>query len=142
MLPHLDAAAAAGSSPRYIAGLLLLFGGLFNLHMVAQSLVFKTEGAIGVGLVNACRGAVITVVVSLLFCDVARPHLCLTRQTALSALVTTIGGAVYVLAGRQRQPPPAAATAAAAAERREVVKGRSASVAENGAAPAQKDKDA
>lgn len=45
---HLDAAAAAGSSARYVAGLLLLFGALFNGHQLIQAAVFKTEGAIGV----------------------------------------------------------------------------------------------
>lgn len=91
--------------------------GLFNFHTFAQAQVFKAEGAIGVGLVNACRGAAITVVVSLLFCDAAaRANLCLTRQTALSALITTIGGLVYVMAnGMRRPPPPAAAPAAAPA---------------------------
>ena len=109
---HLAAAAARGAPPRRVAGLLALFGCLFNGHMLAQALVFRAEGAIGVGLVNACRGAAITVVVSLLFCDPARAHLCLTRQTALSALVTTAGGLVYVLANGMRRPPAPAPAAA------------------------------
>ncbi len=127
---HLAAAAAAGRPPTYVAGLLAVFGGLFNLHMLVQAAVFKSEGAIGVGLVNAVRGAAITLVVAALFCDAERQHLCLTRQTLASAAVTTVGGAIYVLAGGQRRPPakprvaaaeagpaqPAAAAAATAAE--------------------------
>lgn len=127
---HLAAAAAAGRPPTYVAGLLAVFGGLFNLHMLVQAAVFKSEGAIGVGLVNAVRGAAITLVVAALFCDTDRQHLCLTRQTLASAAVTTVGGAIYVLAGGQRRPPakprvaaaeagpaqPAAAAAATAAE--------------------------
>lgn len=110
--------AASGTSPRYLVALLALFGALFNLHMLVQAAVFKTEGAIGVGLVNAVRGAVITVTVAALFCSPARPHLCLTPQTILSAAITTVGGAVYVLAGSGQQPPQPAKAAAhgAAAE--------------------------
>ncbi len=76
-----------------------------------QAAVFKSEGAIGVGLVNAVRGAVITVVVAALFCSPGRRHLCLTNQTMLSAAVTTAGGAIYVLTGGGQQPhkPKAAA---------------------------------
>jgi len=114
--------AASPASPATVAGLLLLFGTLFNLHTVLQAAVFKSDGAIGVGLVNAVRGAAITVVIAALFCGPGKQHLCLTRQTVLSAVITTTGGAVYVLTGGQPRPAavrktgtPAAAAAAAAA---------------------------
>lgn len=155
---HLDAASARGTSSLYIAALLLLFGSLFNLHQIAQAAVFKTEGAIGVGLVNAVRGeqgsreagaglagaaacseknaaprahssvlqcaaagAVITLVIAALFCTGERPHLCLTRQTLLSALVTTTGGAIFVLSGQRHahvapKPPTTRAAAKAGTE--------------------------
>ncbi|KAL4451881.1 hypothetical protein ABPG75_007543 [Micractinium tetrahymenae] len=109
--------AASPASPRFVAFLLAVFGTGFNLHMLAQAAVFKTEGAIGVGLVNAVRGAVITLVVAALFCSPDRRHLCLTNQTMLSAAVTTIGGAVYVMAGGGRQPPKTKAEPTPAAQR-------------------------
>ncbi|KAL4856175.1 hypothetical protein ACK3TF_003317 [Chlorella vulgaris] len=111
--------AASNASPRYVAGLLVLFGALFNVHMLVQAAVFKTDGAIGVGLVNAVRGAVITVVAAAIFCSPSRQQLCLTRQTVLSACITTCGGAIYVLTGGgQRQQRPAAAAARAAQKER------------------------
>lgn len=91
---------------RHVALLLTVFGAGFNLHMALQAAVFKSEGAIGVGLVNAVRGAVITVVISALFCTPARAALCLTRQSLASAAVTTLGGAVYVLASSGQRPAP------------------------------------
>lgn len=111
--------AASSASPQYVAGLLVLFGALFNVHMLVQAAVFKTDGAIGVGLVNAVRGAVITVVAAAIFCSPSRQQLCLTRQTVLSACITTCGGAVYVLTGGgQRQQRPAAAAERAAQKER------------------------
>ena len=100
--------AASHASPATVAALLLLFGCLFNLHTVLQAAVFKSDGAIGVGLVNAVRGAAITGVIAALFCGPGKQHLCLTRQTVLSAAITTAGGAVYVLAGGQPRPAPVA----------------------------------
>ena len=139
---HLAATAAAGRSPAYVAGLLAVFGGLFNLHMLVQAAVFKSEGAVGVGLVNAVRGAAITLVVAALFCDAERQHLCLTRQTLASAAVTTIGGAIYVLAGGQRRPlskPRVAAAEAGPAQPAAAATPEPA--AEGAAADAQRKKD-
>lgn len=79
--------------------LLMLFGAAFNLHMYAQSLVFKQEGALGVSLVNAVRGAAVTVVVGLLFCSKERPLLCLTMQSGVAACIVTAGGVLWVLDG-------------------------------------------
>ena len=84
--------------------LLVLFGALFNVHMAAQALMFRADGAVGVGLVNAARGAVITVLMGLLFCSPAKPVLCLTPRSALSAAITTLGGIIYVLSGAQQHP--------------------------------------
>ena len=122
-----------------------------------QAAVFTREGAIGVGLVNAVRGACITVVIALLFCSPRKRHLCLTRQTLLSAAVTTLGGAIYVLAGGPRRPPAPQVAAvvappspAAAAKRRAAGNAAAAdaaaaagdAAAAAGAAAATKDKDA
>lgn len=87
---------------------LLLFGGLFNLHMFTQSRVLKSEGALGVSLVNSVRGAVIAVLVGLLMCSAEKPGLCLTLQSGLSAAVTTIGGLAWVLAGDKAKKAAAA----------------------------------
>lgn len=116
-----------------------------------QAAVFKTEGAIGVGLVNAVRGAVITAVVAALFCGPERRHLCLTNQTMLSAAVTTVGGAVYVLAGGVRQPPKPKAAAerhaarmegAAAAEQEDKASGNTEAAGVQPPGVVGKDKDA
>lgn len=91
--------AASSASPERVALLLLAFAALFNCHMFAQSLVFSSEGgALGVGLVNAVRGAVLTVIGGLLFCTPAKPWQCLTRQMVLAAGVITAGGVAWVVA--------------------------------------------
>ncbi|PSC69568.1 transporter permease [Micractinium conductrix] len=143
--------AAGGSHPYFVGALLALFGLLFNLHMLVQAAVFKSDGALGVGLVNAVRGAVITIVIAALFCSSDRPHLCLTPQTILSAAVTTLGGAVYVLTGGGKKPPTPAqhanegkskagqAEAAAEEEEEESAAGKAAG---DKTAAGRKDKDA
>ena len=78
---------------------LALFGTLFNIHMYTQSKVFKGQGALGVALVNAMRGAVIAAGASVLFCSPDRPKLCMNVQSGVSAVVTTIGGLAWVVAG-------------------------------------------
>jgi uncharacterized membrane protein YeaQ/YmgE (transglycosylase-associated protein family) len=125
--------AASPASPGHVAALLALFGALFNGHMLVQAAVFKSEGAIGVGLVNAVRGAVITVVVAALFCTPQRRHLCLTPQTVLSAAITTVGGAVYVLTSAGQAPRGPAAKAAAGTA------GAAGEVEASGAEPAEKE---
>jgi len=79
----------------YLAG----FGALFNVHMFVQSLVFRSQGALGVSLITAVRGAVIVVVAALLFCSPEKKNLCLNKQNGISAVVTTIGGFAWALAG-------------------------------------------
>ncbi len=87
--------------------LLLGFAAMFNLHMLAQGLVFRSDGAIGVGVVNSVRGAVLTVVTSALFCTPQHPWLCLTTLSGMSAAVTTLGGVVWVLCDPKAHQPPA-----------------------------------
>ena len=73
-----------------------------------QSLVFKSDGAVAVQLTSAVRGAVLAVCMGLWFCSPARPKLCLTPQTIVSAAITTLGGVIWVLSGaRATQPQPA-----------------------------------
>lgn len=106
---------------RELVHLLVAFGGLFNLHVIAQSMVFKSDGAIGVGVVNSVRGAVLAVVTSLLFCEAGKPWLCLTRQSGASAAVTTLGGLVWVLSDAKAKRTAAAEHGGSGEER---VKGK------------------
>ena len=64
-----------------------------------QGLVLQTEGALGVGLVNAVRGATVSIMAALLFCrgDASQ---CLTARTALSAAIITAGALGWVAAGQ------------------------------------------
>ena len=64
-----------------------------------QGLVLQTEGALGVGLVNAVRGATVSIMAALLFCrgDASQ---CLTPRTALSATIITAGALGWVAAGQ------------------------------------------
>jgi len=103
--------AASGATARVVVPLLVVFAALFNLHMFAQTLVFKSDGAMGVGLVNAVRGAIITALAAAIFCSPVRPWLCITRQSGLSAVVTALGGVGWVVAGaraKRVQQAPAA----------------------------------
>jgi drug/metabolite transporter (DMT)-like permease len=92
---------ASGVSYRDIVLYLVAFGALFNVHMFVQSLVFKSQGALGVSLITAVRGAVIVVVAAALFCSPEKKNLCLNRQNGISAAVTTMGGLAWALAGAQ-----------------------------------------
>ena len=80
-----------------------IFGAAFNLHMFAQSVVFRRQGALGVALVNAVRGAAVAVIVGLMFCSVEQPHLCLTMQSGVAAAVVTLGGVLWVFAGQMNK---------------------------------------
>ncbi|KAL4513430.1 hypothetical protein Ndes2526A_g07390 [Nannochloris sp. 'desiccata'] len=90
---------ASGVSYKHIFLYLAGFGALFNVHMFVQSLVFKSQGALGVSLITAVRGAVIVVVAAALFCSPEKKNLCLNKQNGISAAVTTIGGFAWALAG-------------------------------------------
>ena len=105
-----------------LAAWLLAFAGMFNIHMNAQSLVFKVEGALGVALVNAVRGAAVTVIAGGVFCSPTKPMLCLTRQSGAAAELNALGGVVWVLSGARakaktkREARPDAGAAAAPLE--------------------------
>ena len=62
----------------------------------ASGSVFRTDGAQGVGIVNAMRGATVAIVSHLCFCSPLRPLQCLTPLSAASAATVTAGGIIWV----------------------------------------------
>lgn len=62
----------------------------------AAGMVFRTDGAQGVGIVNAMRGATVALVSHAFFCSPAKPLQCLTTSSAVSAATVTSGGIVWV----------------------------------------------
>ena len=62
----------------------------------ASGFVFRTDGAQGVGIVNAMRGATVAIVSHLCFCSPLRPLQCLTPLSAVSAATVTAGGIIWV----------------------------------------------
>jgi len=89
--------AESGVAPVVVLLLLLTFGASYNMHMYAQSLVFTSDGALGVGLVNAVRGSVINMSASIAFCAPGMPWLtCLPPLSMASGLMTTTGGVLWV----------------------------------------------
>ena len=62
----------------------------------ASGFVFRTDGAQGVGVVNAMRGGTVAIVSHLCFCSPLRPLQCLTPLSAVSAAVVTAGGIIWV----------------------------------------------
>lgn len=74
-------------------------------HLVScsfvQGLVFRTEGAVGVALVNAVRGSTVSLLMGTLFCSSATPARCLHAWTGASAAVQTAGGLTWLTAGRK-----------------------------------------
>ena len=63
-----------------------------------QGLVYRTEGAVGVALVNAIRGGIVALLTGALFCSAAAPNRCLNAWTASSAAVETAGGVTWLTA--------------------------------------------
>ena len=63
-----------------------------------QGLVYRTEGAVGVALVNAIRGGTVSLMTGALFCRSATPNRCLSVWTACSAAVETAGGVTWLTA--------------------------------------------
>jgi hypothetical protein len=60
--------------------------------------VFKQEdGALGVSIVTAMRGAVVSFLSGVLFCSPAAPWQCLTFWRGCSAVVVSIGGLLWTL---------------------------------------------
>ena len=69
----------------------------------AAGMVFRTDGAQGVGIVNAMRGATVALVSHAFFCSPAKPLQCLTTSSAASAATVTTGGIVWVQGSRPDQ---------------------------------------
>lgn len=89
---------ASGMSPILTVLLLMSFGVSYNIHMFAQSLVFRSDGALGVGLVNAVRGSMINLTASIVFCPLGMSQWrqCLSWLSMTSGVITTIGGILGV----------------------------------------------
>eukprot|EP00803_Ostreobium_quekettii_P004850 evm.model.scf_752.4 EVM.evm.TU.scf_752.4 scf_752:26674-35811(-) len=81
----------------------VLFGAVFALHTYCQSRVFRSQGAIGVGIVGSVRGAAVTAISAALFCSPAAPHQCLSLPSAVGSIVVTGGGIVWATAGKGRK---------------------------------------
>lgn len=69
----------------------------------AAGMVFCMDGAQGVGIVNAMRGATVALVSHAFFCSPAKPLQCLTASSAASAATVTTGGIVWVQGSRPDQ---------------------------------------
>lgn len=103
-LPNLDAfilkpVAASVHSASSIAASHILYGLVTAAHQYVQVKVLGSHGAMAVGLVNAVRASVVSFVSSWLFCSSVNQHLCITFWKAVSALVVTVGAALWVMAG-------------------------------------------
>lgn len=97
--------AASGLSTRTVLVTHAVYGLITAVHQYVQLRVLASHGAMSVGLVNAVRASVVSVVSSLLFCGV-KPQLCLTFWRGASAVVVTLGAVQWVFAGedeRQRE---------------------------------------
>ena len=64
----------------------------------SAGVVYRTDGALGVGMVNATRGAIIALIAGVWFCSEATPWQCLTPLTAASATIVTAGSIMWVSA--------------------------------------------
>mmetsp|Transcript_31987 Transcript_31987/g.75995 ORF Transcript_31987/g.75995 Transcript_31987/m.75995 type:complete len:85 (+) Transcript_31987:407-661(+) len=83
---------------------------MFNFNAFFQALVFRQEdGALGVGIVTAVRGAVVSVLSGLIFCESAAPWQCLTFWRGCSAAVVAAGGVLWTLHAPAARPPKAKA---------------------------------
>lgn len=90
--------AASGLSVRTVLLTHAVYGAITAVHQYVQLRVLGSHGAMSVGLVNAVRASVVSVVSSLLFCNV-KPQLCLTYWRGISAFVVTMGAVQWVFAG-------------------------------------------
>lgn len=91
--------AASGLSVQTVLLTHAVYGLITAVHQYVQLRVLATHGAMSVGLVNAVRASVVSVVSSVLFCNV-KPQLCLTYWRGISALVVTVGAMQWVIAGK------------------------------------------
>lgn len=72
--------------------------GLFNCNAYFQALLFKQEdGALGVSVVTAMRGAAVSFLSGPLFCSPSAPWQCLTFWRGASALAVSAGGLLWTL---------------------------------------------
>ena len=103
----------------YAILLLAFFGAAYNVHMYGQALVFRSDGALGVGLVNAVRGSLINLSAGLVFCpsNVPRWQDCVSKISMVSGMTTTIGGILWVLGADMPQKSKETATTTRAEER-------------------------
>ncbi|KAK9815935.1 hypothetical protein WJX72_012252 [[Myrmecia] bisecta] len=98
---------ASGTSGWHAFALLCAFSLVYNVHSYCQGLVFRTEGALGVGLVTAVRGATVSLVAGSMFCSPAQPSQCMTAWSGASAGVITAGGVAWVVSKQVAAPPSA-----------------------------------
>jgi hypothetical protein len=90
--------AASGLSVRSVVVTHAVYGLITAVHQFVQLRVLATHGAMAVGLVNAVRASVVSVISSVLFCSI-KPQLCLTYWRGISAVVVTLGAVQWVFAG-------------------------------------------
>lgn len=62
----------------------------------SAGIVYRSDGALGVGMVNAMRGAIIALIAGVWFCSEATPWQCLTPLSAASAAIVTSGSIMWV----------------------------------------------
>lgn len=94
--------AASGVHPIGCILWLVSFGMSYQVHSYAQGLTFKSDGALGVQLVNAVRGSVTNVVASLAFCRHEISE-CLSVASICSGMLTATGGILWTLATRKQK---------------------------------------
>ena len=62
----------------------------------SAGMVYRSDGALGVGMVNAMRGATVALIAGVWFCSEATPWQCLTPWSATSAAAVTVGSIMWV----------------------------------------------
>ena len=90
--------AASGLQLRSVVLVHAVYGLITAGHQYVQLRLLASHGAMAVGLVNAVRASVVSVLSSWLFCN-AKPELCLSTWRGISALVVTFGAVQWVFAG-------------------------------------------
>jgi hypothetical protein len=89
--------ASSGVSVLWAVGLLFIFGILYNVHTYAQGMVFKSDGALGMQIVNAVRGSITNVAASWVFCPSGSISSCVTIVSISSGILTACGGILWTL---------------------------------------------
>ena len=88
---------SSGVSKLWAVGLLSIFGILYNFHAYAQGMVFKSDGALGMQLVNAVRGSITNVAAAWMFCPSDSISSCLTIVSMSSGILAACGGLLWTL---------------------------------------------